>query len=122
MTDKFHSPLYKAKGKGAAGDGVHHWWMQRLTAIILVPVTLWAIWQFKSAEMTLRELLILPYNFVAAIIFIFTAFYHAKLGMAVVIEDYISNIRIRFVTLILLELFVMVTVVTTLTTLLYLQV
>ena len=42
MSEKsFRSPLGKVRGLGAAKDGVHHWWLQRLTAIALVPLVFW---------------------------------------------------------------------------------
>jgi succinate dehydrogenase / fumarate reductase membrane anchor subunit len=37
------SPLSQARGLGSAKDGVHHWWMQRLTAMALIPLSLWFV-------------------------------------------------------------------------------
>src|SRR5438128_2264228 len=38
---RMRSPLARARGLGSARDGVEHWWMQRLTAVALIPLTLW---------------------------------------------------------------------------------
>ena len=40
MTDR-RTPLARARGLGSAKDGVHHWWIQRLTAIALIPLVVW---------------------------------------------------------------------------------
>ena len=37
------SPLGKVLGTGSAKEGVHHWWLQRLTSIALVPLTIWFV-------------------------------------------------------------------------------
>ena len=41
------SPLGKVLGRGSAGEGVGHWWVQRVTAVALVPLTLWFAWSFS---------------------------------------------------------------------------
>ena len=38
MDDRTRPPLARARGLGSAKEGVHHWWMQRLTAIALIPL------------------------------------------------------------------------------------
>ncbi len=112
MSNHFHSELYKAKNLGAS-SGFHHWWMQRMTSILLIPVTLWLMLQFKLFSGDLKLILAPMHNFIAAIIFVACAFYHAKLGMQVIIEDYISRLKIRIPLLILLDIFVFVTVIAT---------
>ena len=43
MSDNsMRTPLARVRGLGSAKDGVHHWWMQRLTAVALVPLVLWS--------------------------------------------------------------------------------
>ena len=37
------TPLSKVLGRGSAGDGVGHWWMQRVTAVALLPLTAWFV-------------------------------------------------------------------------------
>ena len=40
----YRSPLSTARGMGAAGHGSHHWWMQRVTAVLLIPLTFWLVY------------------------------------------------------------------------------
>jgi succinate dehydrogenase / fumarate reductase membrane anchor subunit len=87
------TPLAMVKGLGSAKDGSHHWWHQRLTAIALVPLSLWFIYSLISmvgaSYMAVVYWLRLPYVAVLLILFIISLFYHAILGVQVVIEDYI---------------------------------
>ncbi|NOQ35984.1 MAG: succinate dehydrogenase, hydrophobic membrane anchor protein, partial [Methylococcaceae bacterium] len=72
-----------------------HWWMQRITAIILIPLTFWMvafIKQLGNADHTqITAWLSEPFNSALAISFIFAAFYHAALGLQIVIEDYVHT-------------------------------
>lgn len=89
------SPLGKAKGLGSAKDGLHHWWAQRVTAVALIPLTIW--FAFSVAGMrgmdyqTAVECLGSPLSATLLISLIISAFYHAGLGMQVVFEDYVST-------------------------------
>ena len=42
------SPIGRARGLGSAKQGLHHWWMQRITAVLLVPLTLWFVFSVAS--------------------------------------------------------------------------
>ncbi len=87
------TPLARARGLGSAKDGVHHWWMQRLTAIALALLTPWFLWlllSLHSAEYaTIGASLARPYNTTLLIAFVIALFWHARLGLQVVIEDYV---------------------------------
>ncbi len=88
------SNLKKAYGLGSAKEGAHHWWMQRLTAIALIPLVLWfVIVVVKSVSLNGIEgvvmLLSSPFNSVAMILFLSVAIYHGTLGVKVIIEDYV---------------------------------
>jgi len=102
------TPLKKARGLGSAKDGVHHWWLQRLTAIALVPLTLWLV--FSVAAMTGSDYAAVstwfaqPFTTAMLTLFVFTAFYHAALGLQVVIEDYIHCEAAKFAALIAMKL------------------
>jgi len=85
-------PLARAKGLGTAKSGVHHWWSQRASSILLVPLTLWLMWAFVSlagaGHAEAAAFIAHPVNAGAAILLAGTVFYHAFLGLQVIIEDY----------------------------------
>lgn len=87
------TPLAHVRGLGTAKDGTHHWWMQRVTSIALVPLVLWfviALLSHVHADYaTLQHWLSKPVNAGLMITFLITLFYHAKLGMQVIYEDYV---------------------------------
>lgn len=89
------TPLSRARGLGSAKEGVHHWWMQRVTAIALVPLTLWFVVVLMSAAradyITAVAWISRPWNAALLILLLITGFYHAILGMQVVIEDYVHH-------------------------------
>lgn len=87
------NPLAKARGLGSAKDGTGHWWAQRVSAIALIPLVLYVLYllvslagaEYSTVRLTIAE----PLNAVLLVLFIGTAFWHARLGLQVVIEDYI---------------------------------
>jgi succinate dehydrogenase / fumarate reductase membrane anchor subunit len=103
------TPLGKVLGRGAAGDGVGHWWTQRVTALALIPLTAWFViallgHPLQSYEV-MRGWLGQPRVAVPTILLILALAWHSKLGVQVVIEDYV-NARGRKTTLLLLSTFV----------------
>lgn len=89
------SPLAKARNHGSARDGVHHWWQQRLSAILLLALSVWLVIALRTITggdfATTRDWLALPWNTVFALLFTVSTFYHGQLGIQVVIEDYIHT-------------------------------
>jgi succinate dehydrogenase / fumarate reductase membrane anchor subunit len=89
----FRTPLKRARGLGSAKHGVHHFLAQRLTAIALIILGLWFVWfvlrlpglDFEGA----RALLAAPWNALLMGLFVIAAFWHAQLGLQVVVEDYV---------------------------------
>ena len=75
--------------------GSHHWLVQRLSAIALIPLTIWLVLSFvqiaQDPQGYLPVFFAYPLNAVMGILLITTSLYHGSLGMRVVIEDYISN-------------------------------
>lgn len=88
-------PLANAKGLGSARQGSHHWIMQRLTAVALVPLSLWFLLCVASQVGTefaeARGLIAQPMNGALLAAFVIALFYHAQLGLQVVVEDYIHS-------------------------------
>lgn len=89
------SPLGRVLGRGAAGDGVGHWWVQRVTAVALVPLTLWFVVALLRLPLNsydeVRAWLGQPWAAVPAILLVATLAWHSKLGVQVVIEDYVHG-------------------------------
>lgn len=90
----YRTPLSRAKGLGSAKSGTGHWWMQRITAVALVPLSFWLI-KFLGLSLTAPyqqtvDWLTSPINSVCIVAWTIAVFYHAALGLQVVIEDYIA--------------------------------
>lgn len=89
------TPLGRARGLGSAKTGLQHWWWQRLTAIALVPLTFWFV--YSIAGMTLSDYQTVvawirsPVTAAGLVLLIGATFYHAILGVQVVIEDYVHS-------------------------------
>ncbi|MBU6235087.1 MAG: succinate dehydrogenase, hydrophobic membrane anchor protein [Alphaproteobacteria bacterium] len=91
----FKNPLTRARGLGAGHGAVHHWVMQRLSAILAVPLTFWLCAAITghvySSYASFTAWLSQPCNAILMALSIITFFYHACIGMQVVIEDYCHN-------------------------------
>jgi len=91
------SPLARVRHLGAAKEGVSHWWGQRLTALLLVPLALWfvgSLWSLVvggADRAALVDWLSGPVAAVLMLLFLGATFYHLKLGLQVVIEDYVHG-------------------------------
>ena len=89
------TPLAKARGLGSAKEGLHHWWLQRLTAVLLAPLCLWFIYSLvrlggmDHAGIS-NWIQSSPLHYILMLLMLIALYYHAALGMQVVIEDYIQ--------------------------------
>lgn len=92
--DIMRSGLGRARGLGAAKAGYHHWWAQRLTAVALVPLTLWFIINIigllGAPHAAVVTWLSSPITLVLMLALIAALFHHMQLGLQVVLEDYIK--------------------------------
>ena len=81
---RHRTPLSRARGLGSAKSGTHHWWMQRLTAVALVPLSLWFIASLimvvTADHETAVEWLQSPVVAILLCAFVVAAFYHGQLG------------------------------------------
>lgn len=104
---KFRSALNNARGLGSAKSGTHHFWMQRVTALALVPLMLWLTWSMARLSGldfdTARAWVASPITAVLLVSTLLALFYHAKLGLQVVIEDYVHAEGVKFISLIALK-------------------
>ena len=92
---ELRSTLGRVRGLGSAKEGVHHWWAQRTTAVALVPLALWFVAgvialigaDYATAVRWFKN----PINATLMVLLIVATFYHAALGLQVVLEDYTSG-------------------------------
>jgi succinate dehydrogenase / fumarate reductase membrane anchor subunit len=103
------SPLAKVLGHGSAKEGVHHWWMQRLTSIALVPLTVWFVVSLLSLpsydHSTIVAWMGQLWTAVFLILLVLTATWHSQLGVRVVVEDYVHGNGTKTLTLTLVTFF-----------------
>lgn len=98
------SPLARARGLGAAKDGTGHWWAQRLSAMAMVPLVIWfavSVVAMAGADyVTVRAWVASPIVGGLLILLVIATFYHAHLGLQVVIEDYVHSEAVKLAALI----------------------
>jgi succinate dehydrogenase / fumarate reductase membrane anchor subunit len=93
------SQLSRARGMGAAKSGVHHWWAERVTALALVPLTIWFIYAvlhlLGASQVQVHRFVANPVNTVLLLAMVTMTFHHMQLGLQVVMEDYIANKKVQ---------------------------
>lgn len=98
------SPLSQARGLGASKQGTHHWYVQRISAVAMLPLMLWLVFAIAglagSDYSVVRDWVSAPFNTALLVILVATLFYHALLGTQVVIEDYVHNEAVKMAALI----------------------
>jgi succinate dehydrogenase / fumarate reductase membrane anchor subunit len=91
----FKSDYSRAHGHGAAGEGLHHWWSQRVTSIALIPLTLLFVFPFGRTLGGGHDAFVATYSnlwhALVAVLFIIAAFAHLQQGLQTVIEDYVPG-------------------------------
>ncbi len=102
------TPLGRARGLGTAKTGTHHWWIQRVTGVALVPLSIWFIVAMLgilgSDYAAIKAWLAAPLPAVLMILFVVAVFHHAQLGLQVVIEDYVHSEGIKLAVLLTVKL------------------
>jgi succinate dehydrogenase / fumarate reductase membrane anchor subunit len=101
------SPLGRVRGLGSAKSGTEHFWMQRVTAVALIPLTLWFIYSVialtgadhAAATAWLQS----PVTAVLMLVLIAATFHHMQLGLQVVIEDYIHSESMKIASLLAMK-------------------
>jgi succinate dehydrogenase / fumarate reductase membrane anchor subunit len=101
------SPLARVRGLGSAKDGTSHWWAQRLTALALIPLTVWfciSVIAMSGADyVTVATWAGSPLVGGLLILLIVATFYHGALGLQVVIEDYVHREMVKLVMLLVVK-------------------
>ncbi len=89
------SPLGRVRGLGSAKGGTHHWWMQRVTSVALLPLTIWFALSAASLAGASYETTVAwigrPWNAVLLLATIGLSFHHTAAGVQVIIEDYANQ-------------------------------
>jgi succinate dehydrogenase / fumarate reductase membrane anchor subunit len=110
----FKNPMSRVRGLGSAHSGVHHWIHQKVTALANIPLVLWAVWSAMtlaaagSGYDVVRGFFAQPVNGILMLLFLLSVFYHAALGLQVVIEDYVHCERTKMLSLISMKMAVFV--------------
>jgi succinate dehydrogenase membrane anchor subunit len=98
------SPIGRVLGLGSAKEGVQHWWLQRLTSVALVPLSIWfavSLLTLPSLDhATVRAWMSQSSTALLLIVFVVVAAWHSKLGVQVVVEDYVHGAGARTLTLV----------------------
>jgi succinate dehydrogenase / fumarate reductase membrane anchor subunit len=89
------TPLNRVLGLGTAKGAAEHWWLQRMTAVALLPLGLWLAYElltlrsfeYASVVAWVGE----PITSILLILLVVAVGYHSALGVQVVIEDYVSG-------------------------------
>ena len=101
-------PLGRVRGLGSAKAGLHHWWSQRVTAVALVPLTLWFVYSalmlagsdYESGIKWLAQ----PTNSIFMVLLVISTFHHLQLGLQVIIEDYVHHEAVKLIALVVMKL------------------
>ncbi len=110
------TPLNRVRGLGSAREGTRHFWLQRLTAVANVPLVLFLVWTVLTvvgaSHAAVRETLASPVTGLAMLLLILSGTVHMRLGMQVIIEDYIHTEALKFILLLLNTFFAVLVAVT----------
>ena len=105
----------RVRGLGSARHGGEHWLKQRLTAIGNILLTIWFVVSLllmpNFEHATLAQWLAQPVVAVPMILMIANIFWHARLGLQVLIEDYVHDEGLKFATMALLNFYVVASAV-----------
>jgi succinate dehydrogenase / fumarate reductase membrane anchor subunit len=101
------SPLSRVLGLGSAKNGTAHWWAQRVTAVALVPLTLWFVFSLLTLPdfeyETVRTWLSVPITGFLSVLLVSVLSYHSYLGTIVIIEDYVASSGMKVLSLMILR-------------------
>jgi succinate dehydrogenase membrane anchor subunit len=105
---RMRSPLSRARGLGSAREGVEHWWMQRVTAAALIPLTLWFVVSLIALTGSDYNAFIAwlkaPFVAILMVLLLIALFHHMALGLRVVVEDYVHSDRAKIPTVVAIRL------------------
>ncbi len=101
------NPVAKVKGLGHSAQGSHHWWLQRVTALALVPLSLWFVFSvighIGDTHESVMAWVAQPGVALLLVFYLGFMFFHAQLGVQEVIEDYVHTESVKVVSLMLIK-------------------
>jgi succinate dehydrogenase / fumarate reductase, membrane anchor subunit len=99
------SPLGRVRGLGTAGTGVHHWWVQRLTSLALIPLSVWLLVSLLTLPgldfVTLVSWMAGTWTASLLTLLVLIASWHSSLGIQVILEDYVHEEGLKTISLVL---------------------
>lgn len=102
------SPLGRVLGRGSAGSGTEHWIAQRLSAVAMVPLTLWFVLSLLAMPVldfyAVTAWAAAPLHAILLVLLVVALVYHSSLGTQVVVEDYVHSPGLRVAVLTILRL------------------
>ena len=103
------TPLAAVRGLGSAKSGLHHWWNQRMTGVAMVPLVIWmvslCILMTGASYQDALAIASHPANETVLILFVAVGFWHAILGLQVILEDYVAAEGLRLVLIVVIRMF-----------------
>lgn len=104
---RMETPIGRVRGLGSARSGAHHWWVERLTSIATLLLFVWfvvSLLRLQSLDRpTIVEWLGSPVAAVPMLLLIVATFWHLKLGLQVVVEDYVHEEGNKFFSILLIN-------------------
>jgi succinate dehydrogenase / fumarate reductase membrane anchor subunit len=105
---RMRSSLGRARGLGSAREGLEHWWMQRVTAAALIPLTSWFVVSLIALTGSDYNVFIAwlkaPFVAILMVLLLIALFHHTALGLRVVVEDYVHSDRAKIPTVVAIRL------------------
>ena len=106
---RMETPLSRVRGLGSARSGAHHWWLERLTSIAAFVLFIWfiaSVLRLPSLDYgTVTGWLSDPLAAVPMLLLVVTTFWHLKLGLQVILEDYVHEEGMKLFSIVVLNFF-----------------
>jgi succinate dehydrogenase / fumarate reductase membrane anchor subunit len=108
---RMETPISRVRGLGSARSGAHHWWLERLTSVGALVLFVWliaSVLMLPSLDYgTVTEWLRQPLAAVPMLLLVVTTFWHLKMGLQVILEDYVHEEGMKLFSIVLLNFFVL---------------
>ena len=106
---RYETPIARVRGLGSARSGAHHWWLERLTSVSTLILFVWLIVSLLRLPSLGHESVTLwlssPLAAVPMLLLIVSTFWHLKLGLQIVVEDYVHEEGLRLFSVVLVNFF-----------------